>query len=1719
MNGRRNSLFSLSRNKEDDSDNDFKLYKNKDKYKYKLNYVEKLKPKVNIQIEENEEALKGVENQLKKILSNFMKTYESEINESENGSKQINSFKYNSSIRRNSTKKKIIKTKGTHDYKNYTNKILSKRKRNSIEKENIKIVHFQNSPMFYDKQTITQNSNRSVKHKLKKDSPNIFKKGKFFEDDKNNDIQHFKLELNDIKNTNSRIKRFSSWKIRKTSNNNINSLKHLVFKKQSSIRKIRTQKQNKNHITFQEDGISSNNNKNMKIVKKFFSNSNLNIIKTNKNKLNIPNRMQICLSPCSKKSSLFKKLSQNKIKIIPEKECNSTKMESVKKIIRFETIEKDSNKIQQNIDKVKFLKLISDFKSIRHKIKKNIILRPEEDQDNRKKENKKDNYKNPKKLHSASNLIKATAFAGIPKTNKKFLHSNTIGFDKDAPNQELMNNYEENIINNEKDINNNFEKKEEEKSESSKEYSFHSIKRKSILICEKYRKITRKGAVYDSLDDEELEDEEEINRFYINPNSYFSFYFDLTLFIINILSFIEIPLYLSMNLNFCFSHRFSFSDTLNFFNEILNILDFLFGFFRAYYNWEEQLIKKNDKIIKKYLFGWCLFDLISCIPVYSLIKIFEPICDDNSKPLFYDSILDNIYYLFIINRLLKLIKIFSKNQWWKYISNKLSDFVRVFFNICLIMLALNYTACIYIFIARNSYPNWILTSGLDINEFKNIYICAIYVLIMTLTTVGYGDITCSSLKERIFQLVLLIIGIIAYSWLISSFSNLIQKINEKSIEYEKNKSILDDIKINNPNLSDSLYEKILRYFRFKYFHEKNVKNIIFDSLPVGLKNNLIFEMYKPVIKNFIFFKNFQNIDFIVQVITCFKPILAYKNYILVNEGDLIEDIIFVKHGVLSVELPVNLTNLQENIDKYLTINKTSKDKDKEKSTINNNTFSKIKNDTFSSFIGEAPKKLNSYIYYSTINSSFRNKSTFLAKSTMAKLKTIKIEKVNVKILCIRDNEHFGDVLMFLEERSPLQVRVRSKKCELFFLKKIDALKISTSYPHIWRRINKKSVYNFKQIKKNITKIVEIYCSVKNNKKNKEDIIMNAEFGLKKNEIWEHPKNYDSDNSALNSDNKNIKKDKNKSEEEKEIKTNNSFFKKFGFGDVNNKIFSHKRCHSLKLLKKDFDSLFFNENNFSFSDSSSSSDVKQKKKSKKKTKKNKKSLQNELTKNIIEVLNHNYSNYKDINQQHNENYKISKIDEKNKSDINIFHGEINRNNESVNKNSINSKTKEIKKQQKRNSTNTKDRQSLFGEFNINIDENNEKIQNRKILINSSEEDNNTINDELIINNEIYPGESLEINNTENLLAKKINSNDNKKYDIKNYFNINFNIEQTKSNNKLDRLLKYFEEESKSNLKNIPQKEAVLNNSSKYLSLRANNSNKLVLNQEIDSNYDSSKNELYSNLKTYWNSTLFSINNNISLTINSSYENYNIISGQKLIKSKYLQNKLKEYLLKESFNISNDNNRNYENKEIIKKNKTTIQNKIDKNLTKKKISFTIVHNNTNNNSNIKNLSSIKNKRNFNTKIEQNYSSNDSYLENSSKNWKTTYNRKNNNPLRKKLVGTRNSLSFIKPSKYTKNITISRNKSFNRFNNNNSLEKSDFHFETTKELPIKFRMKRRNSIIVSSDISKSRKRKDNLLASIGNNIKASNQKLNDPELFYNNYFSHILKEEMKEKKKKKY
>ena len=126
---------------------------------------------------------------------------------------------------------------------------------------------------------------------------------------------------------------------------------------------------------------------------------------------------------------------------------------------------------------------------------------------------------------------------------------------------------------------------------------------------ERYRIITHKKLVYDSLDDEEVEDEV-YNYYYINPESNFILIFDAIILFVSIYSYIYFSYYLAHSLSFCRENFFSFQRIFNIFIELVYILDFILGFFRAYYNFEEQLIKKNSLIIRKYLGGWFIVDLI-----------------------------------------------------------------------------------------------------------------------------------------------------------------------------------------------------------------------------------------------------------------------------------------------------------------------------------------------------------------------------------------------------------------------------------------------------------------------------------------------------------------------------------------------------------------------------------------------------------------------------------------------------------------------------------------------------------------------------------------------------------------------------------------------------------------------------------------------------------------------------------------------------------------------------------------------------------------------------------------------------------------------------------------------------------------------------------------------------------------------------------------------------
>ena len=559
---------------------------------------------------------------------------------------------------------------------------------------------------------------------------------------------------------------------------------------------------------------------------------------------------------------------------------------------------------------------------------------------------------------------------------------------------------------------------------------------------EKYRILIRKGYVYDSFDEDESLDEIEIYN-NLSPDSFVVKFIDFLVFISTFYNLVYLPIFLAYNNIYCYTGNYiTYENIIENFIDIIYYIDMIITFFVGYYNFDEILIRDYKSIAKNYFKSWFFIDLISAIPIKTILTIFNRKCynvDFLTNPLYKH----NFYYLLILIRLIKTLHVIHKNKFLQYLEIKLSKFdkfnkyFRLFISLIIFFFSINLVSCIFIFIGKNEYPNWIINFNHQNKSFIELYITALYYTIETITTVGYGDIFCINLTEKIFGLIMEIFGILAYSWALTQMINYVKIFTDKEEELNLKIRVLDEIKLTYPNLNDDLYDRVRRFVKYKHESEKKDCHIIFEDLPLTLRNSLIYEMYKPMINSFIFFKNFSNSDFIVKIILALKPILALKNDILIKDGDFVEDIIFVKKGKLSLELPLDLS------------------------------FPKRE----STFKKPNPRYKTNTFNFKEIQLNFNN--------TIKRVQTIenKEDIQNYRILQIRKNEHFGDILMFLNQRSPLCLKVISKKAELYFLNKSDAINISTIYPQYWKRINKKSLFNMEQIKRLTNKIKRIIKNI------------------------------------------------------------------------------------------------------------------------------------------------------------------------------------------------------------------------------------------------------------------------------------------------------------------------------------------------------------------------------------------------------------------------------------------------------------------------------------------------------------------------------------------------------------------------------------------------------------------------------------------------------------------
>lgn len=303
------------------------------------------------------------------------------------------------------------------------------------------------------------------------------------------------------------------------------------------------------------------------------------------------------------------------------------------------------------------------------------------------------------------------------------------------------------------------------------------------------------------------------------------------------------------------------------------MIDVILNFNTAYVL-EGELIVKRRLIALKYLKGWFILDFISSIP-YGIIVSSKDYFNINSNKIYSLEILGLLRILKLgrMFGLIKLLRIAKLNVMVRFFNNNfdsklvslLNEFLKVLF---LLLIISHWMACIWFYIGKSTHESsWIDDCELRDLSVKDKYVASMYFVLISMMTVGFGDISPMNSRERVFTVFLQLASGIFFAYMLGTTASLLQTISISNEEEEIKYHSMIQL-INRKGVNRELSNRITDYLKLK-IKDRELKK--FDPE--------LFNMLDPKLKEEV--KVVLNIKFLVSLNFLRRRVNFVK--ILVNE--------------------------------------------------------------------------------------------------------------------------------------------------------------------------------------------------------------------------------------------------------------------------------------------------------------------------------------------------------------------------------------------------------------------------------------------------------------------------------------------------------------------------------------------------------------------------------------------------------------------------------------------------------------------------------------------------------------------------------------------------------------------------------------------------------------------------------------------------------------------
>ncbi|KAF0717473.1 hypothetical protein As57867_002258, partial [Aphanomyces stellatus] len=335
--------------------------------------------------------------------------------------------------------------------------------------------------------------------------------------------------------------------------------------------------------------------------------------------------------------------------------------------------------------------------------------------------------------------------------------------------------------------------------------------------------------------------------------------------------------------------------------DVLFFIDIMFNFRTGIVNpVTGQVYYNKREIAKAYFRGWFVIDFASTFPIESVAKLMYP---DTPTNTFQTA---RIFRGLKLARLLKLVRI-------RKISIMLTKFEEEVFSnqsvlalikiLLLLLFLAHLVACVWFYIAQASSYSWAYAFGYMNQDHAQVltlqYLSSLYWAIVTMATVGYGDITPKTKNELVIAMFVMVIGVVVFGYIIGNITALVDNLNASGRMHTERITTLKEYIIVR-NLPKPVGKRILDHFEY-YFRHRSVfdEEVILNNLPTVMRNEVVHHVLNKFISRIDFLAEFHE-GLVSDLAVAMHPFFCLKDEAIFLQNEIAIHIFFLIKGTASL---------------------------------------------------------------------------------------------------------------------------------------------------------------------------------------------------------------------------------------------------------------------------------------------------------------------------------------------------------------------------------------------------------------------------------------------------------------------------------------------------------------------------------------------------------------------------------------------------------------------------------------------------------------------------------------------------------------------------------------------------------------------------------------------------------------------------------------------------